>query len=167
MTAPKETKVIFRVQINDQEVELLIPPQRTILEVLRDDLDLIGTKEGCGEGACGTCTVLVDGTPRRACLTLALEAEGRQVLNVEGLAPDSEHMSPEQQAFVELGAIQCGFCTPGMLLATHDLLARNPNPDEKAIRHQISGHICRCTGYAKIVEAIDAAAQKLNRGGKS
>lgn len=160
-------KQILSLTVNGQFLELLVLPNRTLLEVLRDDLNLIGTKEGCGEGVCGACTVLVDGVPRRACLTLALEAEDCQVLTVEGLAGDGE-LSTEQTAFVEHGAIQCGFCGPGMLIATHDLLAQNSDPDEAAIRRQISGHICRCTGYAKIVEAVAAAARALReKGGES
>ncbi len=155
---PERERMIFRAEINGEEVEILVRPNQTLLEVLRDELDLTGTKEGCGEGVCGACTVLVDGLPRRACLTLALEADGSRVLTVEGLAPGRE-LSPEQRAFVEHGAIQCGFCTPGMLIAAHDLLRREPRPEEAAIRRQIAGHVCRCTGYAKIVEAIAAAAR--------
>ena len=167
MSRPDEGKQILSLTVNGRVEELLIRPNRTLLEVLRDDLDLIGTKEGCGEGVCGACTVLVDGVPRRSCLTLALEAEGCEVLSVEGLAGGGE-LAPEQQAFVEHGAIQCGFCSPGMLLATHDLLAHDPDPDEAAIRRQISGHICRCTGYAKIVEAVAAAARTVReKGGES
>lgn len=150
-------KQIFSAQVNGQWVELLIAPQETLLEVLRDRLELTGSKEGCGEGVCGACTVLVEGQPRRACLTLALEAQGLAVLTVEGLAQDGE-LSREQRAFIEHGAIQCGYCTPGMLMATRDLLTRQPAPGEEAIRRQLAGHICRCTGYAKIVEAVAAAA---------
>ena len=151
-------RVVFRAEINGDQVEILVRPHQTLLEVLRDELDLTGTKEGCGEGVCGACTVLVDGRPRRACLTLALEADGSRVLTVEGLAPGAE-LSPEQRAFVEHGAIQCGFCTPGMLIAARDLLRREAHPEEGTIRRQIAGHVCRCTGYAKIVEAIAAAAR--------
>lgn len=151
-------KQIFSARVNGQMVELLISPQETLLEVLRDRLELTGPKEGCGEGVCGACTVLVDGLPRRACLTLALEAEGGEVLSVEGLASHNQ-LSPEQQSFIEHGAIQCGFCTPGMLMATRDLLSREPSPDEEAIRRQLSGHVCRCTGYAKIVQAVAALGQ--------
>jgi len=143
--------------VNGQETRCQARAGETLLEVLRERLGLIGSKEGCGEGVCGACTVLVDGLPRRACLTLALEAEGSQVLTVEGLTQDGE-LSPEQRAFVEHGAVQCGFCTPGMLIAARELLQREPHPDEAAIRRQLGGHICRCTGYAKIVEAVGAAA---------
>jgi aerobic-type carbon monoxide dehydrogenase small subunit (CoxS/CutS family) len=147
----------FKAQVNGEPVELRINPGETLLEVLRERLDLTGSKEGCGEGVCGACTVIVDGTARRACLTLALEAEGCEVLTVEGLAP-GQKVSPLQKAFVLEGAIQCGFCTPGMLMASHDLLQREPNPDTGAIKNQLSGHICRCTGYAKIIEAVKAVA---------
>jgi carbon-monoxide dehydrogenase small subunit len=158
MDVPR-AKQIFSAQVNGQWVELLIAPQETLLEVLRDRLELTGSKEGCGEGACGACTVLVEGHPRRACLTLALEVEGLSMLTVEGLAEDGA-LSPEQGAFIEHGAIQCGFCTPGMLMATRDLLSRAPHPSEADIRRQLSGHICRCTGYAKIVEAVAAIGQE-------
>ncbi len=150
-------------EVNGEAVELAVRSQETLLEVLRERLELTGSKEGCGEGVCGACTVLVDGAPRRACLTLALEAQGGQVLTVEGLA-DGAELSLEQQAFVETGAVQCGFCTPGMLLASHDLLSRQEQPDEAAIRQQLSGHICRCTGYAKIVEAVALAADRRAKG---
>lgn len=151
-------KQIFSAQVNGQWVELLVAPQETLLEALRDHLELTGSKEGCGEGVCGACTVLVEGQPRRACLTLALEAQGLSVLTVEGLAQGGE-LSREQGAFIAHGAIQCGFCAPGMLMATRDLLSRDPAPDQAAIRRQLSGHVCRCTGYAKIVEAVAALGQ--------
>lgn len=152
-------KQVFEARVNGEQVELLIDPGETLLEVLRERLNLTGSKEGCGEGVCGACTVLVDGTPRRACLTLALEADGCAVLTVEGLTSDRE-LAPEQAAFIKHGAIQCGFCTPGMLMASHELLQRNPTPDREAIKRQLSGHICRCTGYTKIIEAVEAAADK-------
>ncbi len=156
-------KRLWSARVNGEPVDIAVAPQRTLLEVLREDLQLTGSKQGCGEGVCGACTVLVDRVPRRACLTLALEAAGADILTVEGLAPPGG-LSPEQEAFIETGAIQCGFCTPGMLLASHELLSREASPDEQAIRRQISGHVCRCTGYAKIVEAVGLAAAK-RRGG--
>jgi carbon-monoxide dehydrogenase small subunit len=155
--------------VNGEEVELFVEPHWTLLEVLRDELDLTGTKEGCGEGVCGACTVLVDGKPVRACLTLALEVSGREVITVEGLA-GAEGLDPLQEAFVEHGAVQCGFCTPGMLMAAKALLLEEPAPDEERIRRAISGNICRCTGYTKIVEAIasiSGPAKGNPAGGKS
>ncbi len=132
----------------------------TLLDVLREDLALTGAKEGCGEGACGSCTVLLEGKPVRSCLTLALEAEGREVTTIEGLARGGE-LTPLQQAFVDYGAVQCGFCTPGMILTATAFLNENPDPKEEEVRYAISGNICRCTGYAKIVEAIMEAAKVM------
>lgn len=155
------SRVPLRLKVNDEDLELLVEPHWTLLEVLREELDLTGTKEGCGEGVCGSCTVLLDGQPVRACLTLALEAQGSSVTTVEGLA-GQEGLDPLQESFVRHGAVQCGFCTPGMIMAAKALLMENPSPGEEEIRKAISGNICRCTGYAKIVEAILAAASKCN-----
>lgn len=141
------------LNVNDEECELYIKPHLTLLEVLREELGLTGAKEGCGEGACGSCTVLMDGKPVRSCLTLALEAEGSRINTVEGLASEGE-LDPLQQAFIDRGSVQCGFCTPGMLMSAKALLLEDPHPDEEKIRRAISGNICRCTGYAKIVDAI-------------
>lgn len=160
----KPANQVLSMTVNGEPVELVVQPQETLLQVLRERLELMGTKEGCGEGVCGACTVLVNGTPRRSCLTLALEAEGCSVLTVEGLAGE-EGLSIEQQAFIDSGAVQCGFCTPGMLMASHGLLEGNPDPNEDQIRRHLSGHVCRCTGYAKIVEAVGLAAQR-KRGGE-
>ncbi len=143
--------------LNGRPVELAVPDQATLLEVLREDLGLTGAKEGCDEGACGACTVLLDGQPARACLTLALEVAGREVTTIEGLAGPGG-LTPLQRAFVEKGAVQCGFCTPGMILTATALLAANPAPSEAEVREAISGNVCRCTGYAKIVEAVMAAS---------
>jgi len=156
-------KKLLSFKVNGIERELAVRPNATLLEVLRDDLQLTGAKEGCGEGACGGCTVLVDGQPLRSCLTLALEMEGREVTTVEGLARNGQ-LSPVQRAFVEHGAVQCGFCTPGMIISATALLAHNPDPSEEEVRQALSGNICRCTGYAKIVEAVLAAAQEMNNG---
>ncbi len=161
-------KVKAQFNINDEKASLFIGPNRTLLEVLREDLDLIGAKEGCGEGVCGSCTVLMDGAPVRSCLTLALEASGREILTVEGLAEENGFsaeggLDPLQEAFIEHGAVQCGFCAPGMLMSAKGLLLADPMPDENKIRRAISGNICRCTGYAKIVDAISSVAEK-NRG---
>jgi len=147
------TKVPLSLTVNDETHTFLIEPHWTLLEVLRDELDLTGAKEGCGEGVCGSCTVLMNGRPVRACLTLALEATAKEIVTVEGLA-SGEELDPLQEAFINHGSVQCGFCTPGMLLAAKSLLIQNPRPDEAQIRQAISGHVCRCTGYAKIVEAI-------------
>ena len=146
-------KIDLTLNINDKPVEVLISPNDTLLEVLRDHLDLTGSKESCGEGVCGSCTVQLDGKPVRSCLTLALEAEGATIRTVEGLA-DGDTLSPLQESFINHGAIQCGFCTPGMLMTADALLKENPDPDEETIKKALSGNICRCTGYAKIVEAV-------------
>jgi len=140
-----------------------VPPQKTLLEVLREDLELTGTKEGCSEGECGVCTVLLDGIPARSCLLFAVDVRGRQVTTVEGLA-QGEKLHPIQNAFIEQGAIQCGFCTPGMILSAKALLDHTPSPTEDEIRVAISGNLCRCTGYQKIVKAIQAASRTHNAG---
>ncbi len=150
-------KRLIQLTVNGEEYVAAIRPNQTLVEVLREDLELTGTKEGCGEGTCGTCTVLVDGRPVRSCLTLAVEAQGKEILTIEGLATGGE-LHPVQKAFIEYGAIQCGFCTPAMILTAKALLDVNPNPTEEQARRAISGVVCRCTGYAKIVEAMMAAA---------
>lgn len=149
-------KKIISLTINGILHEAAIEPRRTLLELLREDLCLIGTKKGCGIGDCGSCTVLVEGVATLSCLTLAIQVDGRSVETVEGLAEDGK---PDrlQQSFVDHGAIQCGFCTPGMLMTVTELLRRNSNPVEQEIRKAISGNLCRCTGYQKIVEAILSA----------
>ena len=152
------TKKRLTITVNGRPHALEIEPNRTLLEFLRDDLGLTGTKEACDTGGCGACTVLLDGRPVYSCLLLALDCQGRQVLTIEGLA-DGDQLHPLQQAFVDHGAIQCGFCTPGMVLTAHALLEENPAPTEAEIREAIAGNICRCTGYAKTVEAIQAASR--------
>jgi carbon-monoxide dehydrogenase small subunit len=146
-------KIDITLIINHKAFDVRISPNDTLLEVLRDHLDLTGSKESCGEGVCGSCTVQLDGKPVRSCLTLALEAAGSNIGTVEGLA-DGDTLSPLQESFVNHGAVQCGFCTPGMLMTADALLKENPDPDEDTIRKALSGNICRCTGYAKIVEAV-------------
>ncbi|MBI2369994.1 MAG: molybdopterin-dependent oxidoreductase, partial [Deltaproteobacteria bacterium] len=146
--------------VNGQEQELLVEPRRTLLELLRGELGLTGTKLGCDVGECGACTVLLDGAPVRACLTLALEVEGQKITTIEGLA-DGSRLHPLQQAFLEHGGVQCGFCTPGMILAAKALLDQRPAPSEAEIREGLSGNLCRCTGYVKIVEAVQAAASTV------
>jgi carbon-monoxide dehydrogenase small subunit len=156
-------KRIIQLTVNGEEYEVVVAPNQTLLEVLRDDLYLTGSKEGCGEGACGTCTVLLDGKPVRSCLTLAVEVQGREITTIEGLAPMGE-LHPVQKTFVKYGAIQCGFCSPGMILTAKALLDENPHPTEQEARQAISGNVCRCTGYAKIVEAILKAAEMVQGG---
>ena len=150
-------KQIISLKVNDKSYEVAVEPRHTLLELLRDDLGLTGAKKGCGIGDCGACTVLVDNTPTLSCLTLAIQVEGCHITTVEGLAENGK-LSDLQQAFVEHGAIQCGFCASGMLLTSTQLLRENPNPTENEIREAISGNLCRCTGYQKIVEAIQSVS---------
>jgi aerobic carbon-monoxide dehydrogenase small subunit len=151
-------KRLISLKINGQEHEVAVPASRTLLELLREDLMLTGTKEGCDDGTCGSCTVLLDGKPIRSCLLLAVEAKGKEVTTIEGLA-EGEKLHPIQQAFVDKGAIQCGYCSPGMILTAKALLDSNPAPTEQEIKFSISGNFCRCTGYNKIITAIKAASQ--------
>jgi carbon-monoxide dehydrogenase small subunit len=153
-------KIPIVLNVNGEEHDIYISPNRTLLEVLREELELTGTKESCGEGVCGSCTVLCNGFPIRSCLTLAAEVQGTEITTVEGLRMEDGQLDLLQQSFIEHGAVQCGFCTPGMLMSAKAFLNRNPNPNEKDIRKGISGNICRCTGYAKIVDAIMDAAKK-------
>ena len=150
-------KASLTLQVNGEDYPVEIAPHRTLLDVLRNELDLTGSKEGCGTGDCGCCTVLVDGTPVNSCLMLAIQAEGREVVTVEGIAPDGWH--PLQEKFVEYGAVQCGFCIPGFIVAAKAFLDDHPNPTKEEIRVALAGNLCRCTGYTKIVEAVAAAAQ--------
>ena len=147
-------KIVISLSINGEEYDLYLPPNRTLLEVLREEVELTGTKEGCGEGVCGSCTVLCNGIPIRSCLTLAAEVQGAEITTVEGLRMGDDGLDPLQQAFIDHGAVQCGFCTPGMLMTSRAFLNRYAHPSEMDIRKAISGNICRCTGYTKIVEAI-------------
>ena len=153
-------KEIITLTVNGEPYEALVKPNSTLLDVLRDQLELTGSKRGCDAGDCGSCTVIMDGRPVNACLVLALKAEGREITTIEGLAEGTK-LHPIQEAFVEYGAIQCGFCTPGMVLSAKALLDRNPKPTEEEIKSGIAGNLCRCTGYIKIVEAIQAASQKM------
>jgi len=146
-------KMTINFTVNGQEYDLVVPVNRTLTQVLRENLRLTGTKQGCAVGDCGSCTVLLNGLPVNSCLVLAVEADGQEITTIEGLAQD-EQLHPIQQAFVEHGGIQCGFCTPGMILSSKALLDKNPTPTEHEIREAISGNLCRCTGYQKIVEAI-------------
>src|SRR5512139_2746048 len=153
-------KRLITLNVNGETVEAAVEPNRTLLQFLREDLGLTGTKHGCGLGDCGACTVILDGQPVNSCLVLAIQANGREVLTIEGLAENGK-LHPIQQAFVDKGAIQCGFCTPGMILSAKALLDANPKPTEPEIRTAISGNLCRCTGYQKIVQAIQDAAKAI------
>jgi aerobic-type carbon monoxide dehydrogenase small subunit (CoxS/CutS family) len=150
-------KQVLHLRVNSQDREVYVPVHKTLLEVLREDLNLTGTKHGCELGECGTCTVLVDGEPILSCLALPVELQVREITTVEGLASGPE-LHPLQRAFAELGAAQCGYCTPGILLTAKSLLDRNPTPTRDEIRQALSGNLCRCTGYTKIIEAVERAA---------
>ncbi|HUZ85603.1 MAG TPA: (2Fe-2S)-binding protein [Candidatus Baltobacterales bacterium] len=153
-------RVVVALDVNGERAELLVPVHKTLLEVLREDLRLTGTKHGCELGECGTCTVLVDGRPELSCLLLPVQIEGRAITTVEGMARGSD-LHPLQQAFAELGAAQCGYCTPGILLSAKSLLESNARPSRDEIREALAGNLCRCTGYAKILEAIELAAERM------
>ncbi len=159
------------VTINGTPEYLHVPPHMTLLQMLRDKLALMGTKNGCEAGECGACTVLLDGKPVNSCMMLAIEADGRQVTTVEGLSNNGE-LSALQQAFIDHNAVQCGFCTPGMLISAHALLTRNPDPTEDDIKEALLGNLCRCTGYLRIIQAVQDAAgasdtRKSGKGGRS
>jgi carbon-monoxide dehydrogenase small subunit len=149
----KADKVLLKMIVNGDAMEAMVNPTWSLLRVLREELGLTGTKKGCERGDCGACTVLLDGNPVNSCLVLALQAEGKKVETIEGLGT-AERLHPLQKSFIQNGAVQCGFCTPGMLLSALALLRKNPNPTEEEIRRAISGNLCRCTGYTKIVKAI-------------
>jgi carbon-monoxide dehydrogenase small subunit len=152
-------KHILKLHVNGEKVEALTEIHKTLLEVLREDLGLTGTKRGCDLGACGACTVLIDGAPQLSCLTLAADVQGKKITTIEGLSHLGE-IHPLQRAFVEKGAVQCGFCTPGMIIMAKAFLDENPHPSEGEVKKAISGNICRCTGYVKIVEAILSVTEK-------
>jgi aerobic-type carbon monoxide dehydrogenase small subunit (CoxS/CutS family) len=155
-------KVRVALNVNGESREALVPIHKTLLEVLREDLGLTGTKHGCELGECGTCTVLVDGEPVLSCLTLPVETEGCAVTTVEGMA-DGGRLHPLQQAFAELGAAQCGYCTPGILLTATALLAERPSPTRQEVKEALAGNLCRCTGYTKILDAVELAALRMGR----
>lgn len=150
-------KLELAFTVNGERVSVRVAPQATLLEVLREDLELTGTKYGCGEGECGACSVILDGKVVNSCLVLALECEGSEILTVEGLTANGR-LHPIQKAFVDHGAVQCGFCTPGMIMASYALLEENPSPTEDEIRRALEGNLCRCTGYRKIIDAVLALA---------
>jgi len=158
----KAKKYPLRVKVNGISYKLRVEANRTLLDVLRDDLGLTGAKEGCGMGECGSCTVLLGDRPVKSCIFLAVEADGQSITTIEGLGKPGS-LDPLQKAFIERGAIQCGFCTPGMIMAAKALLSENPSPPDEEIRHYLSGNICRCTGYVKIVDAIEAVAKGEKR----
>lgn len=146
--------------LNGSRVIIDVDPDRRVVHILREYFQLTGTKEGCGSGECGACAILVNGESRLSCLMLVAQLEGKSITTIEGLAPDGK-MHPLQEAFIECGAVQCGFCTPGMIMAVAELLGKNPDPDRQEIREGISGNLCRCTGYQKIVDAVEAAAKAM------
>jgi carbon-monoxide dehydrogenase small subunit len=148
------------ITVNGKDYELQVKASATLLEILREDLGLTGTKEGCSVGECGACTVLMDGQAVNACLILAAEAGDKEVTTIEGLA-DNQQLNPIQEAFVEIGGLQCGFCTPAMILSAKALLDKTPNPTDEEIRKGLEGNFCRCTGYTKIIESVKAAAHKM------
>src|SRR5436309_7328968 len=159
---PPDTKVKIAFELNGEPVEVAFAPHKTLLEVLREDLALTGTKHGCELGECGTCTVLVDGQPVLSCLALPLETGGRRTTTIEGLA-DGARLHPLQLAFAELGAAQCGYCTPGILLTAAALLSERPSPTRQEVKEALAGNLCRCTGYTKILDAVELAALRMER----
>jgi len=160
----KDTRRMISLTVNGQEHRLDVGNNETLVEVLRERLGLTGTKVGCNRGECGACTVLVEGEPIVSCMTLAIEHEGKSILTIEGLEdPRTRELDPVQQAFVDNFGIQCGFCSPGMVMSAKALLEKNPRPSQQEIREGIQGNLCRCTGYQQIVESIQAASQKIGR----
>ena len=155
-------KALLSLRVNGEAREVWAPVHKTLLEVLREEMGLTGTKHGCELGECGTCTVLVDGVPVLSCLTLPVECQDREILTVEGMAEDGR-LHPLQQAFAELGAAQCGYCTPGILLTSQALLAETPKPTRDEIKEALAGNLCRCTGYTKILDAVELAALRMER----
>jgi len=155
-------KTLISLKVNGKDHELAVDTNQILVDLLRYDLGLTGTKKGCGTGECGACTVLLNDKPVNACLVLAIQANGAEIITIEGLKPPIG-LHPLQQAFVEKGSIQCGFCTPGMILSASSLLQKNPKPSEEEIRAALSGNLCRCTGYQKIVEAVQSVGQSNER----
>ena len=153
-------KITIKFRVNGKDVELAVKPYARLIDVLRDDLFLTGTKEGCGVGECGACTVLVNGENVNSCLTLAASVDGKEVLTIEGIGP-REDLHPIQQAYLDHHALQCGFCTPGLIMSTKALLDKNPDPTEEEIKIAISGNLCRCTGYKQVIEAVEDAAKRM------
>ena len=158
-------KKLIELDINGRIYEVAVDARDLLLDVVRKKAGLTGTKKGCGEGDCGACTVLIDGQPELACLKLAIACQGKKITTIEGLIQEGGALHPLQQAFVDHGAVQCGFCTPGMIMSSKALLDRNPNPTQYDIKHELSGNICRCTGYKRIIEAVEAAAKVWSKEG--
>ncbi|MEM3112297.1 MAG: (2Fe-2S)-binding protein [Candidatus Anstonellales archaeon] len=153
-------KQIIQLNVNGHFYDVMVSPRDLLIDVLRKQLGLIGTKKGCGHGDCGSCTILIDGKPILSCLTLAVSCQGKKIVTIEGLEEKGE-LHPIQKAFVEFGAVQCGFCTPGMILSAKALLDQNPNPSREEIKRGLSGNLCRCTGYIKIIDAVEAASKMI------
>jgi aerobic-type carbon monoxide dehydrogenase small subunit (CoxS/CutS family) len=166
LPAASQKSAHIRITLNGEPVDVSFAPYKTLLEVLREDLNHTGTKHGCELGECGACAVLVDGKPMLSCLLLALECDAKSVLTVEGLGADGK-LHPLQDAFADLGAAQCGYCTPGILVTARALLDQNPHPSRDQIREALSGNLCRCTGYLQIFEAVEAAILKISQEQKS
>ncbi|MFC1872988.1 (2Fe-2S)-binding protein [Chloroflexota bacterium] len=156
-------KILLNLHVNGEDYEVYADPWKTLVKVIREDISLTGTKEGCNTGNCGVCTVIIDGKAVKSCMVLASQAQGMEITTIEGLSKEGE-MSPLQQAFIDYFAVQCGYCTPGVLMTTTALLEDNPNPTEEEIRLGITGNYCRCTGYVKIIEAVLAAAKNNGKG---
>lgn len=152
-------KKLIELDINNRIYEVAVDPRDLLVDVIRKKIGLTGTKKGCGDGDCGACTVLIDGKPELSCIKLAIASQGKKITTIEGLVQDDGQLHPIQQAYVDQGAVQCGFCTPGMILSSKALLDRNSNPTADYIKHELSGNICRCTGYKRIIEAVEAAAK--------
>ncbi len=155
------SKHLIRVSINGEEQQIEVPARRLLVAMLRDDLNLTGTKRGCETGICGVCTVHLDRKPIKSCLALAVQADGRTLTTIEGMCGSDKILHPIQKAFLEHGGLQCGYCTPGFIMATSALLAKNPSPTEKEVRVALSGNLCRCTGYVGIVDSVMAAARAM------
>ncbi len=153
----------IQLKVNGKDYNLNIDENTRLIDLLRDELGLLGTKEGCGEGECGACTVIMDGKTVTSCLVMAFQAHGSEILTIEGLEKDGKP-HPIQQAFIDIGAVQCGFCTPGMIMSAKALLDKNPNPTREEIREGISGNLCRCTGYNKIVDGVELAIKYIEEG---
>jgi len=158
-------KIELNIKVNNKDYKLLVSPNKRLLDVLREDLGLNGVKEGCGIGECGACTIVMNGKNICSCMVLAGQAEGAEIITIEGLTGPEGELHPLQEAFMETGAVQCGFCTPGMILSSLVLLRNNPSPTKEEIRAAISGNFCRCTGYQQIIEAVQLAAEKMRKGG--